>query len=71
MSGLFCKAVVGLVLGGAVVGCANDSGPRYVERALVAAPNGPESRVEYERPKPLPEPAGRYERDVPPAPDRR
>src|SRR5688500_18822730 len=62
------KAIVGIVLAGGVAGCANDSGPRYVERVPVAAPGAPETRFEYERPRPLPERSGRFDRELPPEP---
>jgi hypothetical protein len=62
------KAIVGIVLGGAVAGCSNDYGPRYVERVPVAAPGAPEYRMEYERPRPMPEQSGRFDRELPPEP---
>jgi hypothetical protein len=65
---LLFRAVVGVVLGCAAVGCSNDDRPRYVERVLVASPNAPETRVEDERPKPMPGPWGRVEREAAPAP---
>ena len=69
----------GLVIGAAAVAAATigcESPPR-VERVPVAAPGNPDARVEYARPKPLPDNARLYDRDheyapqPPPRDDRR
>jgi hypothetical protein len=57
---------------GAGFGCSGYSSP--VERVPVAAPGDRVSRLEYERPKPLPDDARYYDRERPlvaPAPERK
>jgi len=54
---------MGIMVGG--FGC-EDSRP--VERVPVAAPGNRESRIDYDRPKPLPEQSRFYDRDLPPEP---
>jgi hypothetical protein len=62
------KAIVGTLLGAATAGgCSSDYGPRYVERVPVAGPGAPNTRpYEYDRVKPLPEPSGGVDRELPP-----
>jgi hypothetical protein len=53
---------VGIPLTG-LLGCAEP--PPQVERVTVAAPDNRDNRLEYARPKPLPDDARLYDRDLP------
>ena len=54
--------VVGLGLRGAMT-CGCMSEPPSVERVPVASPDNRDSRIEYDRPKPLPDDAKLWDRD--------
>jgi hypothetical protein len=58
---------LGWVIGGFAAGC---EAPATVERVPVAAPDNRSARIEYDKPRPLPENARLYDRDHEYAPDR-
>lgn len=55
------KLIALAMIGGLLGGCADNSPP--VERVPVAAPHNRDQRVEYDRPKPLPDNATLWSRD--------